>query len=375
MDKTSQETPLKPGLHRDVCLRTDVHGARTVVKRFHSRGHWRRLGDRFRAKGEFKMLNRLRALGLRVPAALACAKRQGAWELSLAEIPGARSLSERLNPLGAGDRKFEGLDLARAARQLGSLLGQAHGLGLDHGDLHGGNLLLDPQSQAWLVDVPKARIHSKLPLETILQDLTTLEADSREFIPAGLRHRFWLAWKAAFLAERGTLPPELKLLAQGIKNSAITQRREALLQHANRWLRVSGLCERRDYQGRPVLAARHELAQAWFKGPGLAAVFDQGHPMVEPSWTTVGRAWQHGLPSLIPLFVRRGPEPMAAYLLPEQAATLGFQLSQDDRPLATALASRGLAMSAKSQSVHSKENLPLLGPGCRLIFTELMPHG
>lgn len=133
-----------------------------AVLRHYRRGGWmaRLLGDRYlytgaeRSRGfrEFRLLQRLRAEGLRVPRPLLVGlRRSGPWyraDILVERIEGARSLAQRLP--GA---------LAESAlwRGIGAAVGQLHEAGVWHADLNAHNLLLDPDDHAWVIDFDRCR--------------------------------------------------------------------------------------------------------------------------------------------------------------------------------------------------------------------------
>nr|WP_205730920.1 3-deoxy-D-manno-octulosonic acid kinase [Bordetella hinzii] len=102
---------------------------------------------RTRCFREFRLLARMKAAGLPVPAPLAAAY----WREGLAYR--AAILVERLpgvRPLAA--------DLAPAACQAaGRAIAAMHAAGVWHADLNAYNILLDPEGRAWLIDFDRGR--------------------------------------------------------------------------------------------------------------------------------------------------------------------------------------------------------------------------
>jgi RIO-like serine/threonine protein kinase len=119
-----------------------------VVKRFAAGGLFSVPRDAARARREHALLTELHACGLPVPRPLSLERRGDGWEVAMQWIPQARTLQERLL---AGDTR----DLP--ARALGTLLARLQAAGVDHPDLHPGNVLIDAAGSAWAIDFHKAR--------------------------------------------------------------------------------------------------------------------------------------------------------------------------------------------------------------------------
>ena len=106
--------------------------------------------ERVRSLREFALLRHLRARGLPVPAPIAAWYLRRGWQYRAAilveRVPGARSLVEAVN---AGDAPWAavGAAIARCHRE------RAH-----HADLNANNILLDRESQPWLIDWDRGRI-------------------------------------------------------------------------------------------------------------------------------------------------------------------------------------------------------------------------
>jgi tRNA A-37 threonylcarbamoyl transferase component Bud32 len=361
MDGNAPEIQLKSGLHRSVHVRRGPGPEPVVVKVFRSRSWWRRLGDGRRAAREFGMLRRLHKAGLAVPKPLELKRGRIGWELECEWIEDAMSL---LQWSVAGNAPSE---IQKAiACELGSLLGELHALGFHHGDLHSGNLLLDDDRKLWLIDCSSARWQSPLPDDVIEHDLTVLNGDLRESSSRALRRRCWVRWKRSFVSHGGSLTPTRLQLGERAEANGATRRREALLEHADRWTRESGLCETGLIDGRSALLPRTRPSHANY-------MVDSETGAVERHWTTIGRAWQHGLPCLTPSYLIRGREPRAGYAAP----TGTLALAKDSVPcdqLARAIHDRGLRLS-KCRLHRTKDGSELLGPGCEFERVEAVPHG
>nr|WP_208621970.1 3-deoxy-D-manno-octulosonic acid kinase [Bordetella genomosp. 12] len=103
--------------------------------------------DQTRCFREFRLLARMKAAGLPVPAPLAAAY----WRAGLTYR--AAILVERLpdvRPLAA--------DLSSpACRAAGKAIAAMHAAGVWHADLNAFNILLDPAQRAWLIDFDRGR--------------------------------------------------------------------------------------------------------------------------------------------------------------------------------------------------------------------------
>lgn len=118
------------------------------------------LGDRYlwtgcsRSRGfaEFRLLARLHALGLPVPAPIAARCQRHGWyyraDLITRRIDGAQTLASVIE---AGQ-----LDADLAAR-VGALVGRFHAAGVDHADLNAHNILL-AAGGLWMVDFDRGEL-------------------------------------------------------------------------------------------------------------------------------------------------------------------------------------------------------------------------
>lgn len=108
--------------------------------------------DHVRSVAEFRLLARLRAADLPVPAPLLA----GWWRLGatyraailVERIPGARSLASWLGA-EADEAPWE---------TVGATIARFHRHGLDHADLNANNILVDGDGHAWLIDFDRSRI-------------------------------------------------------------------------------------------------------------------------------------------------------------------------------------------------------------------------
>jgi 3-deoxy-D-manno-octulosonic acid kinase len=143
--------PGAPDEHEQWALRHYHRGGlvgRVVDDRFLWSG-----AERTRSFREWRLLNRLRRMGLPVPIPVAaCFRREGrtyAADLITVRIPDARPLSEWL--------RTAPLDSA-TWRRIGRCIREFHDAGVFHADLNGHNLLLDRNRQPWLLDFDRGRI-------------------------------------------------------------------------------------------------------------------------------------------------------------------------------------------------------------------------
>ncbi len=383
MEREAQSTWIKRGPHRSIAIRTSPEAGASIVKRYRARHLWRRLGDRGRARNEFGILRALHELGLAVPEPYEVRRVGDAWELSCAAIAGARSLLECLRwPASLP------VEPAQLARRLGTLVGRAHAAGLVHGDLHAGNLLLDEQGRPWLIDFTRARLVERTPGDVLRRDLVTLAADAREFAPLRLRRRFLVAWRAA-LGPRSRADLGPAFLVQ-LEELARARRGEALLEHQDRWSRASGLCERVQLAGLDVLIARtdgdggaerdaerRERAVAWLSlepgahlpgddASGVLVVDDSQH--AARSWRSLGRAWQHRLPGVVPLAFVAGERARGLYRAPAKSAPLAAEARAAEGlgSLHAQLDERGLELGGVGGLWRSGQGQPILGAGREL---------
>ena len=122
-----------------------------VVKRFHDPSTLGRLHDRRRVRKEARTLRHWNRLGFPVPFPVEVRTHGSFFELVMPAIEGAQSLSQVLE---AGPAP-QGL-----AQRVGTLLAHMDRAGLVQGDLHPGNLLLDPAGEPWLIDPTPAPLFS-----------------------------------------------------------------------------------------------------------------------------------------------------------------------------------------------------------------------
>lgn len=375
MPKGFQGRVLKSGLARTVYV--DAHGA--VVKRFHNPSAVQALRDRSRAAAEERVLSLLHARDLPVPRPIAVRRAGGAWEVVMERIEGAVDLWALLR--GAAPAP---LPLEELAARVGALLARAHRAGLDHPDLHPGNVLVDASGSPWLVDFHKARVRPRLaPLALGERDLVALLAYVRESLDPGARARLVAAW----LGASGAAPPGGgAAFAADLEQRARFHRRAWVAHAEGRWLRESSVCEVHAgpdgalcaRRGTPLAAVR-ALLDAPGRGielrsaGGIDALVLACLPAAElrARWCLAARLAEHGLPALPPLALGARA---AAFRLPEGAHAPDVPLTpaQAGRLLG-ALHDRGLGVTRLDGNAWLDGEEALLAPPARIAHVDARP--
>ena len=305
---SADSLPLKRGLHRSVWLSEDGDA---VVKRFHSRGAWRRASDGRRARREARMQSRLATFGLPVPRLLGVLRTQNGWEVRSEALTASRSLEALLE-----DQQHGSIELTLAsASELGDALARFHAAGFLHGDLHPGNLLEVPGRGWFLIDVVGGTLLRTPVPARMLAEFAGLLGAVRERTSVAWRRALWSAWRAgraglgigAQLAEE-TEWDQLELEARRLRHASVKR-------HADRWLRVSSrlhpftwlerewLVDARTPTGEAAVQqlAASDLACAegrTLTGTGLVLVSGTG---AEAQWCNAARATEHALRTPRPL--------------------------------------------------------------------------
>ena len=316
------------------------NGAWHAVKRFHARGPLRRLADRGRAQRELRALCRARELGLPVPRPIELRRRAGRWELVTEFIPDALTLEDCL-----ARPELAPLSPERLAEELARLFAAIAGAGLEHLDLHPGNVLVDRAGALWLLDLAHASFGSPPDARALRQSLIVLAAEVRDRSSARFRARFLLRLLAHLpLVERAG-SPERSRLAAGVEAAALVLRRETLRGAVGKWLRDSGATRRlaaplewRAGAGAP-LVARAEL-----EAPSLALALElldsreSARELVREearwlAWPRLERARAEGLWSnavRLELHALAGARPLLRSL--EERPAVVLELPPDSRP-------------------------------------------
>lgn len=311
---------LKSGRARTVY----VDGRGALVKRFHNPGAVQALRDRARADAEHDVLAALRARHVPVPRPLEVRRARrsrglaGGWEVVMERIPDSTTLAEVL----AGTSPSP-VPLPTLAARLGQLLARVHAEGLDHPDLHPGNVLVDRAGDVWLIDFHKARLRERLDASTLRRDVVSLAAAVRESMPREARARFVLAWHTnlpAPLARALARRARLAELAARIEHEARARRRAVLAHAQGRWMRSSSACDQREGERGPIYVRRglpdavidaiqaHPSAKAEFAlelgdGTRLDLLVLHGLSVAErhDRWYAAVRLSDHDVPCLRPL--------------------------------------------------------------------------
>ncbi len=373
--ETIQGRVLKANAARTVYV--DSRGV--VVKRFHNPSAVQALRDRRRAVSEHRLLAALAARELPVPRPLEVRRARGAWEVVMEWIPEAATLGAVL----AGERRSP-VPLEVLATRLGRLLARAHAAGLDHPDLHPGNVLIDADGNPWLVDFHKARLRSRTDPKLLERDLVALGAAVRELFPPRLRARFALAWRRALPDELASGLAEPARLARDVEDRARVRRRAVLAHAQGRWTRTSSSCvetarafQRRDlpedFAERLESASRHRsryVEVALYDQQVRALVLRGRANELRARWYSAVRLCDHRVPALAPLClsahwaafeIPAGAQPVAAAPSPQQLGAL----------LGT-LHDRGLDVDALD-GLYEHGDALLLAPPPRLLHLDPRP--
>ena len=297
-----------------------------VTKSFRGRTARARLLDGLRAKREFELLTHLVESGVRVPEPLGLEHgSDGVWRVHLAEIPGARTAEEALQPQ-AGRERLLG-ELAR-------LLAGLHRAGVDQPDLHAKNALVDAAGKAWAIDFHAARhLLGGMRARILHRDLVRLTAAHREGLGLRARQRFLLNWWRALPVELAERLPERGEFAATLEAEGRRARRAACAAYAkpsSRYFRVGGSCRAvaaedlasgevpPGFQPSARWLARRDAPPAH----SAAALAGEPHPAlaritgtrsdVEAAWGAVARLAAHGLPGPRPLLLDRREPALAS---------------------------------------------------------------
>jgi KDO2-lipid IV(A) lauroyltransferase len=224
-------------------------------------------------------------------------------------------------------------------RELGGLLASLHNAGVDQGDLHGGNALVDAEGVAWGIDFHGARLRSPgaLGIEILGRDLAVLCASHRERLSARQRARFFLAWRRALSPHLASALDRARGFLESVELRGKELRFGACAKYAeptSRWFRESGSCRclvTTDAKGPSVepptrtLFARRDipstLAKDWIRIVDASPV---GRPPQLPPglwllrtdasqarqlWGRAARLSAHGLPGPRPAILSLGAQP------------------------------------------------------------------
>jgi KDO2-lipid IV(A) lauroyltransferase len=211
-----------------------------VTKHFLGATFAARFRDRSRAKAEFDALSKLQSLGVPVPRPLEYGPHpEGGFLVSMQLLQGARTADEALADAAADPVAHHAL-----LTKLAHLLAALHNAGLDQGDLHGGNALVDESGRAFGIDFHKAKLRAPGSLSGALleRDLVVLCASHRERLSPRDQARFLVAWFRELEPTTQLRLPSLRHLAGSVERGAVRRRRKvcaAYEQPGSRWFRAS----------------------------------------------------------------------------------------------------------------------------------------
>ena len=214
-------------------------------------------------------------------------------------VPGGRSL--------LGVLETEPTQLPETlGEQLGHLLASLVHLGLEHGDLHLGNLLLDDAGKVWLLDFGQARSRDKRALLEQRADLITLLASLRELATRELRDSV----VHSYFESLGPEDSSRELDPDEFDRAARFERRRTVLRNLNRWTRESGVARLTSGPGRVELSARREPTAL------SSRLVIEGEESYR-AWLTSARLFEHQLPTLAPVRLLSRPNQAAEFELLE----------------------------------------------------------
>lgn len=302
---TMEETTLKKSR-----LRSIVRRGAAVEKRWHHPGPLGRLLDGWRARREARRLRALLERGIRVPRVLA----QRGATLELEWIEGARDLEQALARPEAG-----------LARKLGQWLNQLAEAGIEHADLHPGNVLLDVRQEPWLIDMAAVRIGAALQRPRRDRQLQQFLSGIVELAGPDFVNELLLASDPS-----GAAAEHLGM--------ARLLRRASVRRELDRWLRASSRCrtEGRNLEARPLLPE-----------PFVRLRYErESEPEMQALWLCAARLFEHGIPSARPLRWRREAPASVELALPLDAQAMPVREGLDQ--LEPRLRERGLRIPEHS---------------------------
>ncbi len=328
------------------------------------------------------MLRRLEEAGVGVPSPIEARRRDGHWELVTACVEDAVPLAGVLSgatppPTAAGS----------IARSVARLIASAHAAGLDHPDLHPGNLLVQPDGRAWIVDVRGARVNAGDAATNLRRDLVALASGTRERSTPWTRARFLLAYLRALEPRLAASLPERRALADEIERAARIHRREGVRRARLRWTRLSSVCSPVDETGlagfravevddeRALLLAAELRGGAatfpipWSDGERAIVVRGVGWRKLLSAWFAAARLVDHAITSARPLALARAPERCAVFAVPVGARPLRADEERRAAEIHDRLRDRGLVL------VGAYRQALLVAPDGRIALGPLVGAG
>ncbi len=338
MPADSQPRALKQGVSRSV----RVESSGRIVKRFSRRAP--SLGrDRARAAREYGLLRALEAAGAPVPHAFELREGQGGgWEVVMERLEGAFSLQAILD----GEQRWP-VAPERVARGLGELLASLQELGLQHPDLHAGNVLVLPDGSLRAIDFHKARLREAPGADALEESLVQLAAGTREFVGARFRARFLLAWYRRLADGSRAALPDAGQLARRVEQRARPHRLAVVYRRRRRWTREGSACRALGGESEGFVRVDVDAARVTAIGrdrSGVLVVERTSWRELRRAWYAAARLFEHRVPCAPPLCVVRRPKPWLALELPEGARPM-VTGETGLGPLAAALIDRRLDLS------------------------------
>jgi tRNA A-37 threonylcarbamoyl transferase component Bud32 len=342
-DAVLAERELKRGPARSVRLVATDGGAR-VIKRFEGRGPFSLA--RSRARREFRLLSALHAAGLRVPRPLALSGVRGGHEVAMEWFPQAVALQALLDGRGPWP-----IPPARLAAALARLLAELQARGLDHPDLHAGNVLVLPSGELAALDFHRARLRRRLSAEDLERHLVQLAAGTRESTPRAFRARFLRDWLGSLPSELAAGLPDRAALAARVEARARILRREVVRRRRARWMRAGTAVEplspgagSSGWQRVGADGGRIAALAAGRPRAGELLLVPRSARAARALWLTAARLSEHRVASAAPLALCVAPRPWLALELPAGARrAFPGELPGARARLQAELARRGLA--------------------------------
>ena len=397
---------LKQSLKRSVRLVEAEGGRRQVVKRFHGAsepprgarrlpgmgaipglGALRSAHDAARARNELELLSHLHASGAPVPRPLELRRGAGGGhEVVMEWVPDSVTLLEVL----AGEAPYP-VAPPELTRRAARLLAALEARGLDHPDLHAGNVLVDPRGELVAIDFHRARLVDRLDAGALESHLVQSCAGSREFVSRSERRRFLSEWFRALparLARQLGPAPDLRALARRVEDRGRELRRATVLRRQARWTRegtavaplapelwpgsrgwiragadparLAALLRSPSAPESTPEAPRHRSGlRGWRASDRVGGAPPADLLLARPRvpellaiWLASARLFEHRIPCAAPLAVSTGPRPWLALELPAGARPANAdELPSARARLLEALADRGLRAELAEEHV------------------------